>query len=146
MAWFRFLIFFSLWASAFSNVVLAVMYLTGAIYDLEFMGMADAVYAEYPSMRALDVAFAIAAVGIAVFSVYTRFRLAGFKKNGPQTLAVLYILSCAVSVLYAFVSSAMIGELSASDLSSLSVNVLVTAILVAANRIYFDKRKHLFVN
>lgn len=147
MNWFKFLVNFSLWAGAILNAALAVLHLTGTVYDLEGgKGMSAAVYAEYPSMRTLDVTFAIVTLALAAFTVYTRFRLARFRKNGPLLLLILYIALCAASVLNTFVFSSIIGDLSASDLSSCAFEILGTALMVAANKIYFDKRKHLFVN
>lgn len=149
MKWFKFLIYFSLFAGAVLNLIGGLQYLTGAHYG----GTADLVYQHITALKALDVAMALATLILAGFGVYVRFRLAGYHANGPKLLNILYIAAPAISLAYLFaangiVENSIIGEtvnlLEGSG--SVWTNVVVSIVMVFVNTGYFKKRAHLFVN
>ena len=74
MRWFKFLIYFSLFAGALLNLGNAVIYLTGSGYD----GKADLVWAFFDGLKGLDTFMGIACILIAIFQVFTRFKLSSF--------------------------------------------------------------------
>lgn len=151
MKWFKLLIYFSLFASAIFNCFNAWRYLTGSvyeslgdIYELYGSNAGAAVYYVYPGLKAADVVYGIAVIAIAVFSVYTRFQLSGYKKNGPMCLLVLYAFNAIVAVVYVLAGSAIIGQ-NCMDASTIAT-VASSVVMILANRTYFNKRKSLFVN
>lgn len=144
MKWFKFLIYFSLFFAAFINFTSqGLFYLTGAVYTMADTDP-DLVYLFYDGLKVADVAFGIAGILLAVFSIFTRFRLAKFKKDGPICYYILQASSAVVSLLYGIAASVITGESMSGMVDVFSI--VLSAILIAANVKYFSKRKALFVN
>ena len=132
MKWFKFLINFLLWANA-------------AIYLFEGMAMLSL------SKGVVDTIYGITSIVFALFCIFTRFRLAKFKKGAPSNLYALYILESIVLVLVYNIASCMVAgtfnEIPVMILTPDFISSVVgTFVVVALNKTYFDKRKHLFVN
>ena len=140
MNWFKFLIYFALFASCVLNVLGGIMMFTGSQYQ----GMASLVYAYFDGLQALDIINGVGCIAVGVLAIYARMRLAGYYKNGPQMLNAVYIAGIAVSLIYMIGASIVVGgdvELNfASSIGSLGIS----AAMVVANTIYFKKRAHLF--
>ena len=58
MGWYKFLIYFALFAGAFFNVCYAVLYMTGSIYETEQIDPLT-VYSLYPGVKAVDIVYGI---------------------------------------------------------------------------------------
>ncbi len=56
MGWYKFLIYFALFAGAFFNVCYAVLYMTGSIYETEQIDPLT-VYSLYPGVKAVDIVY-----------------------------------------------------------------------------------------
>ncbi len=144
MGWYKFLIYFSLFAGAVLNVLDAISLLTGGIYD----GAAELVYAVFSSLKGLDTFIGIATLGLAGMCIYTRFRLSGFYKNGPMMLNITYIASLAVNLIYIIGLSSIVPDIisDASTVSSQVSSTITSVMMIFVNTAYFKKRSHLFVN
>lgn len=140
MGWFKFLINFALWASAVLNVWNGIQMLTGLVYGSD----AELVYAYLPALRIYDIAYGVLLLACAAFAIFTRFQLARFRKNGPACLYVVYIAQEVLSIAYAAVAAAMVGD--GSVLADTVVSTITVVVMVVINVIYFRKRSHLFVN
>ena len=143
MKWFKFIIYFQLFANALLNLVNALTVFTGAHYQ----GSADTVYSVFPAQHTVDIVYGILCLALAALGIYTRFRLSAFKRNGPGLYLGLIAANILVPVLYMLLSSAVTGIpmaslLDVNGLASLAGNV----IMLIVNKIYFDRRKDLFVN
>ena len=143
MKWFKFIIYFQLFANALINLANAVTVLTGAHYQ----GTADTVYAVFPAQHTVDIVYGILCLALAALGIYTRFRLSAFRRNGPGLYLGLIAANILVPVLYMLLSSAVTGIpmaslLDVNGLASLAGNV----IMLIVNKIYFDRRKDLFEN
>ena len=146
MKWFKFLIYFSLWAGAVVSLSSGILSVTGLTYSVYGNGTtASFVYSCYgPGLKVLDVIYGILNIAIAVFFIYTRFRLAQFRKDGPLCLYIIYGAEIVVSVVYLIGVSLITGV---NAISSDTVSSIVTGIImIIINRIYFRKRSHMFVN
>ena len=142
LKWHKFLIYFALWASAVMNVVSSIAYFTGSIYG----NSARQVYNHFGGMRTLDVIMGLLLLGIAGFSIYVRFQLAGFKTGAPKKLEYLYIANVAIPLLYLLAASSVTG-LSFTDLASGTWGSLAgSVVMIFVNRTYYGKREALFVN
>ena len=141
MGWYKFLIYFSLFASAFFNLCTAIGYMTGLVYEES----AELVYAAFPSLRTLDFLYAIALILFAAYCLYTRFRLADFKKNGPACLLAIYVISAAIPLIYALAAASVLPEMG-DVVSSAAGGLLPNVVLFLINRTYFKHRQHLFVH
>lgn len=138
MKWYKFLIYFSLFASAVLNAISAIMYFTGASYG----DSADLVYDAFPSLQAIDVVCGMAFIGLAIMALVTRSALNWNKRKGPKLLCTLYILNAVVGVLYAVVASAVTEEILFDE--SIVINLIFSIVMAIANHIYFTKRKDMF--
>ncbi len=143
MKWHKFLIYFSLWVSALVTLSAAGQFFSGSHYN----GLADAVYAKYgSSLKTLDLLMGMASIFLAVWAIYTRFQLAGYKSGAPAKLMLLYAISLIVSVLY-MIFACSISGLSFSALLEDSVGTLIgNGLMMFINKVYYDKRSVLFVN
>ena len=130
----------------------ALTVLTGAHYR----GGASLVYSILSSLRVIDILFGISLLLFAVFCVVTRYDLARFRRQGPTRYLWVYGLSIILPVVYLIAVFAVLsGYSSMFSLSSLIpsdsvIEIIVYAvfdvIMIIVNKIYFDKRRHLFVN
>jgi len=84
---------------------------------------------------------------IAVYCIYVRMQLAGYKIGAPGKLVGFYAFSGVAGIIYQLIvisiTSSRIGTASSIG-SSIFGSVVGTLIMVFANKSYFDKRAHLF--
>ena len=140
MGWFKFVIYFQLFANAFVNIINGVAYLTGRLY----LGKKDLVYAFYPSLRIFDVCLGIGYLLIAGYAIYTRMMLAKYKKTGPLNLYICMGLNILMGVLSYAVASAFAGTGMMAE--AVTRSMIPSIALLVWDVTYFNKRKHLFVN
>ncbi len=146
MKWFKFLIYFALFAGALSNAVSGVMMLTGTHYDLFGSGMADKVYDEFSGLMTLDMACGAGMLVVAVLSIVARFRLSGYYKDGPKLLNAVYLAGAVVNLVYVMGAYFVFPEevVNAIDTTSYFTSFAVSMAMVSANTTYFRKRAALF--
>ena len=143
MKWFKFIIYFGLFAGALVNFLSGFSLLTGSIYE----GDAELVYAFFDELESIDTLVGIALIALAAFGVFVRFRLSGFYQNGPALLNATYIAAIVISIVYLMGVSSVLGDFAEGmDFSSYISSVVSSIAMVIINTIYFKKRKHLFVN
>lgn len=143
MKWYKFLIYFALFAGAIVNFVTGIMTLSGAIYAAGGV-TADMVYEYFPGLETWTMIYGFALMGVAVFGIVTRFMLAKFKKSGPVCLYVLYIINALLGIAMLLLGSQILHEnlVGTSDIASMGVSVVMLII----NIVYFKKRESLFIN
>ena len=144
MKWYKFLIYFSLFAGAVLNVINGISVLTGLQYDTQEEGLAALVYETFPGLKGVDVFFSLGVIALGVFGLFVRFQLSGFKKNAPVLLTFLYVFTAIINVGYAALASSMTG-LELFD-SYLVGNIIGQILMAVVNYVYFKKRAHLFIN
>jgi len=144
MAWYKFLIYFALFAGAVVNVLSGILYLTGEIYAIQTDGTvtAETVYGYYGiGLRLVDFAFGLYLIAFAVFAIVLRNKLAKFKPNAPRLTVIFYAISAGGEFLYALAVTVITSVgIDASQITSLIVGVVVCAL----NARYFKRRAHLF--
>lgn len=150
MAWFKFIIYFQL----FANAVVMVYNVVAGIFGLAYGDDAGFVYAVCPMLKAVDVIYGIICLAFVVTAILIRQRLARYKKNAP----VLYLgyvgVVMASGLIYNFAVLAALGTVSESAMEAGSSNIIGTvlgmvigaAVYFPLNYIYFKKRKELFIN
>ncbi len=146
MKWYKWLIYFVLFAGALLNFVNGFNYITGGIYFTQSDGKvtAEEVYSLLgEGLKTVDVAFGIALIAIAAFGIYTRFRLAKFKANGPMCLYILYGAGLVASLVYNIAAASFVEGSFTSDIVT---SIVGPAIVIWVNYVYFNKRKSLFIN
>lgn len=150
MAWFKFIIYFQLFANAAGNLIIAFMWITGLHYG-ESAGL---YYEVCPPLKAVDVIYGLICIACAVGAILVRQKLAHYKKNAPTWyigfIAVSLILSLISSVaVYVAVTFASEGylEIKLAELMRYAVIVIAGVCFhIPLNYVYFIKRKDLFVN
>lgn len=150
MKWYKFLIYFSLFFGALINFVFGFNYITGGIYFVLSNGevSADMVYGYYGGgLKALDVLYGIIMIALAGFSIYSRFRLAKYKSNGPMCINILLGAGAGLTLLYNIASLAITG-LNFNEVfnSQVITSIAVSVGMAFGNHFYFKKRKDLFIN
>ncbi len=148
MNWYRFLIYFSLIASAITNLSNGFLYITGQVYSIQSAGTLDAymIYNQYGNeLMITDIAYGVLTCLFAVFNLVTRSYLANFKKKGPALLYTMYAFGAAISLAYPLVLQLAHGVPGAFN-SIIIFELVIECAILYANYIYFSKRKHMFVN
>ena len=140
MGWFKFIIYFQLFANAFINIINGISYLNGWVY----LGKSELVYTFYPTLKIFDVCFGIIYLLIAGYAIFTRMMLAKYKKAGPLNLYICMGVNILMIIIcYAVASSYMGTENMANTATS---SMIPSIALLIWDVTYFNKRKHLFVN
>lgn len=139
MKWFKFTIYFQLFANAVLNLFNAFSSLLGLSYGT----YAEDVYFAYPGLHSLDIIMGILYLLLAAFAIFTRFQLAGFKKRGP-TLLYVFLAANLVLLLFYVVAASVV---TATNLVSVTIvsNTVTMVVLLVCDYIYFTKRQELFV-
>lgn len=150
MAWFKFIIYFQLFANA------AVMLYNAAsgVFGLAYGGDAEFIYAVCPMLKAVDVIYGILCLAFAVTAVLIRQRLAHYRKNAPVWYLGYVGVVMASGLIYTFAVLAALGTVSATAMEAGAANIIGTvlgtvigaAVFFPLNYVYFKKRKELFGN
>ena len=140
MKWFKFIIYFQLWASMLVNLVTAGKYFTGAYYE----GNAEMVYRFFPALQPLDIVMGVVCLALAVYAVVVQRALAKFRAKGPMMYYLMYIVNTAVTVLYLIIGSIIIGQ--SAFTAEVAGSIIGSIVMLFVNIPYFNNRKHLFVN
>lgn len=140
MKWFKFIIYFQLWAGMLVNLVTAGKYFTGAYYE----GNAEMVYRFFPALQPLDIVMGVVCLALAVYAVVVQRALAKFRAKGPMMYYLMYIVNTAVTVLYLLIASIIIGQ--SAFTAEVAGSIIGSIVMLFVNIPYFNNRKHLFVN
>ena len=140
MKWFKFIIYFQLWASMLVYLVTAGKYFTGAYYE----GNAEMVYNFFPALQPLDIVMGVLCLALAVYAVVVQRALAKFRAKGPMMYYLMYIVNTAATVLYLLIGSIIIGQ--SAFTAEVAGSIIGSLVMLFVNIPYFNNRKHLFVN
>ncbi len=140
MKWFKFIIYFQLWAGMLVNLVMAGKYFTGAYYE----GNAEMVYRFFPALQPLDIVMGVFCLALAVYAVVVQRALAKFRAKGPMMYYLMYIVDTAATVLYLLIGSIIIGQ--SVFTAEVAGSIIGSLFMLFVNIPYFNNRKHLFVN
>ena len=140
MKWFKFIIYFQLWASMLVYLVTAGKYFTGAYYE----GSAEMVYDFFPALQPLDIVMGVFCLALAVYAVVVQRALAKFRAKGPMMYYLIDIVSTAGTVLYLLIGSIILGQ--SAFTAETAGSFLGALVMIFINIPYFNNRKHLFVN
>ena len=140
LGWFKFTIYFSLWANLALNLLNAILMWTGFTYGVE----AEQVYRAFPTLKVTDIFIGVLYLALAVYAVIVRTRLANFKKGSPMLLHILVGANLGITVLYAMIASGITGISFASLISGSIAQLMGVAVLLVVNIIYYKKHADLF--
>lgn len=145
MKWFEFLINFALFAGAVINLAYEITYISGDIYEIQTNGQAtsEMVYSLFSGFKALDVFYGFIMILIGGFSIFTRFRLSQYRKNGPYFCMFYTGIGAGLSLIYSIAVMSISGV---NRVATVVVSVIISAVFIIFNIKYFGKRKKLFTN
>ena len=145
MAWYKFLIYFALFAGAVLNFIYGVNYLSGGIYYSQTNGQitSEIVYAYYGEvLKFLDIVMGFSLIALSVFGLILRQKLVKYSLDAPKLAYVFYSLSFGLGCIYSLLVSTIIAKpIGVSEVCSLVIN----GVFGVFNIQYFRKRAHLFV-
>ncbi|MBQ8250028.1 MAG: zinc ribbon domain-containing protein [Clostridia bacterium] len=154
MNWFKFLIYFALFANAVLNFINAIFQFTGLQYEMEGgRGYARLTYEIFDGLQALDIIYGIVLIALCGFAIFVRMQLAGYKSDGPKMFLIMYIVNGAAGLLYNIIGMIIMSNTArywgtSIDMSAVIAEcvgvVIGTTLAVVLNNIYFNKRRHLF--
>ena len=142
MNWYKFLIYFSLFAGAVVSFLGAALSVLGIVTDLK-------TYLSNAPLLALEIAYMACNLVFGFFALSTRKALVQYKKNAPLMLYICYGITALSEVIYAIydcVANGFTDLVIATNVTTAAVSVLTSVVIITANYIYFKKRSHLFVN
>lgn len=146
MKWYKFLIYFLLFANAISKLadgIFCIIGIDGGILSETFFEgcMFTGKY------RAIDIVYGIICIIMSVAAIYVRIRLAKFKEDAPKIYITYDIIS---SVVYFVYNLLIMIILENAEISSVIGEIIGTVVgeslYVYFNVLYFKKRKHMFIN
>ena len=129
MKWYKFLIYFSLFASAVLNGL-------SAIGAMALIGMGGAYYLLQACMS----------IVLLIMALCARSGLAKFQASGPKTLGAMYIVNAIYQVVNTMLAFAIIGGVEQITLMRMIIAVAGTMVLYTLNKIYFTKRQVYFLH
>ena len=148
MGWYKFLIYFALFAGAAWNFIYGILYVTGYVYDIaEGSGAADIVYWVFPNLQTADILFGIACMALAAYAIVVRFLLAKLKKCSLICLYLLYGIVIIMEVIYLAVAANIINASIGDVLDGQTVAYLIWQfVFLIGSVVYFSKHKDMFVH
>lgn len=150
MNWYKFVIYFMLFANAAFGIIGAIGYFSGATTSSLAEGKVSAewIYAMYPALRWLMYFMGAVSLGMAVLAIIDRQWLAHFDKRGIPALAALYIIGVVSTLIYAIglitILKVGLGDFGPVMVSSVVGSVVGSIVALVLNMVYFNKRAHLF--
>ena len=145
MGWFKFIIYFQLFAAAVVSLFNAFTFLSGTIYGSR--EVAENLYYIYPEMKLLTMALGVVSVALAVFAIVVRFSLARYKRSGPRLYLILLAVNILVTLVFVFGAAGILESPVSDFLDSTQISSLVVSLgFMIFNFCYFRERKELFVN
>ena len=150
MKWHKFMIYFALWFGSVMGFVVGFLLLNDALLNWYY----NPLYVAFPALRYLNIALAVCIIALAACQIYVRFQLAGFRIGAPEKLFTLYKVGIAVSVIDIVLTIAIIMINTNVPLSAILRefswqilrDIVPSVIMFFCNKVYYNKRAHLFVN
>lgn len=149
MKWFKFVIYAQLFLTVLTFLGTGTNLFMGLTYD-NYKGV---VYEQFPYLEMSDKCFGLIFYGMAIWAIVIRQQLANFKKNGPFMYLAFCIVQLVILIGYGisfYFTVCVNAEVDAGTwdgvVNSLILSVVSIIIFFILNKIYFDKRKHMFIN
>lgn len=141
MKWYNFVVKFMLFALAFFDFIDAIdMILNPSTYiNSEF----DLV--TYPALIPVNYIYGVISIGLAVFAILVRNKLAKFKTDAPLYFLGYLVITNAFSLMYDVICAIITTE-SADFVTNIGSVIISTIVVVTLNHKYFKKREYLFCN
>ena len=146
MKWYKFLVWFSLFAAAISAVYSFCYYFSTyweciLRYDLDDIFPNVDNYGIRLTVLPFLMVLTIGFLCFGVFALFTRHKLVKYQKDAPRCVVGLYVGSALLSL-----GQIVINSMTQTSVVSGVVGIITALIMAALNYSYFDNRSDLFVN
>lgn len=145
MKWYKFVIYFQLFAGAILNGLFAVTLLTGTSMQLDSYTPNKNFYPYFDGLQAVDMLYGLAIIAVAILGLVARSALKNFKASGPKLYYATLICNTICPIAYALLVCTVVPALEL-DMAAIIAQLIPQAILLTLNIVYFKKRDHLFCN
>lgn len=143
MNWYKFVIYFQLFAAAAMRIWTAKQYFCGDFYGGREIAMQ--IYAVWGKLQILDIAAGVLSVALAFYMIVVRQKLYYYMKNVEWYYFAIYPAAAVIDMGYVFMSNRIVG-IRIDNTALTIVSAAESLIMAGLNYIYFRKRKELFVN
>lgn len=147
MGWYKFLKNFALIASPILNTLTAILMFTGGLYFVQSNGSvtAEDVYSYFGGgMQVIDYAYAVLLLIFSAYCIYSRIQLAGFKRNAPTLVNMLYGIGAGMSLIYNLAASVIMDDFSV--IASSVPSVVISVVFMVCTITNIKQIKYMFVN
>ena len=121
MKWYKWLIYFALFFTAFTYIVAGFLALTGTQYDALYNALygteqswGEYVYQMYPGLSIVDKIYGVFMLAAGVFAIIMRSRLTKFKNNASSQYIMFLLAILTISVIYSIASAILTKEANSS--------------------------------
>lgn len=144
MKWYKFLIYFALFASCVGGVISGILFMAGKAYGEE----SELFYLFFSQMRTIDLLSGVVMVVMGVLAIFVRQKLVQFRKDAPSYFLIFLSINTAHSAVRLILTAALAGDVffSSSLAASYVLGLALSVLMIALNNTYFKKRASLFVN
>lgn len=144
MKWYKFIIYFQLFAAMALNLLSAIGAFTGAQYGED----AEALYYMFENLKTVDILMGVVCILLAVGDLVARQKLSGFKRDAVRWYLGMMAASVVVSIVY-IVAVCSVTGLSIVEMmaqANLRASIWGSVVMLAVNYTYFQKRRDMFCN
>ena len=141
MKWYKFLVYFALWAGAIVNFTSAVYGILGIPEGKDEQVFYSYVYG-YETFKCVTGIFLL---GFVAFQIYTCIQLLGYRKKAPFLINAVFFSILAYELISVIIISLMVNASAVKLVGTIIGLFIVYVPICALNAVYFYKRKHLFV-
>ncbi len=139
--WYKFLIYFALWAMAFINIAIGIIFISGTHYKLLSLTK-NVVYSYYLDLQKVDKFLGYVHILISIYIINVFYNLFGLKKGSLNMLLAMHVIIIFFRVLYFIVCPLNLQAFKLYNILSLIINIL----LIIFNYCYLRKCRQTFIN
>ena len=152
MKWYKFVIYFQLFAAAVFNVGAGIIFFTGSHYGLDSFEL-KLFYGVLSNLKTLDICMGMVSIFLAVFAIIVRQKLAHFDEQGPKLYLSYQLITVGANLLYIVIATVIVYQAfgdSSGDVWNMFTGAYASCgagiSMYLVNKVYFNNRKEYFVN
>lgn len=152
MKWYKFVIYFQLFAAALLNLGSGIAFFTGSQYGLNSYEL-KLLYGVLGNLKTLDICMGMVAMFLAVFAIVVRQKLAHFDEQGPKLYLSYQLITVGANLLYIVIATVIVYQAfgdSSGDVWNMFTGAYASCgagiSMYLVNKVYFNNRKEYFVN
>ena len=139
--WYKFLIYFALWAIALINFVVGFMFIYGTHYKISALSQ-NIIYNYYLDLKQLDIFLGYMHFLVSIYIIIVGYYLSALKVGAPNMLLAMHVIIIFFRIFYIMVCPLNLHAFNIFNILSLIINVLT----MFYEYYYFKKCKHAFIN